>query len=76
MTPEPAVDGLVERSTRIILRPLANPLPLGFLALAGGTFVLSGLQLNWIKPSEGTNVALILIGFVFPSSSSPPSSGS
>ena len=24
------------RATRVVLRPIANPLPLGFLALAGG----------------------------------------
>jgi uncharacterized protein len=57
---------LAERAARIVLRPLANPLPLGFLALAGGTLVVSGLQLGWVEPSEGRNVALILIGFVFP----------
>ena len=53
-------------STQITLRPIANPLPLGFLALAGGTLVLSGLQLGWISSSESHDVALILIAFVFP----------
>lgn len=33
-------------ATRIVLRPIANPLPLGFLALAGGSFVISGLHLG------------------------------
>jgi hypothetical protein len=56
----------VERATRIMLRPLANPLPLGFLALGAGTFVLAGLQLGWIVPTEGHAVALILLAFVFP----------
>lgn len=51
---------------RIVLRPLANPLPLGFLALAGGTFVLSGLQLGWIPASQGRDVGLILLAFAFP----------
>ena len=27
----------VEHAARIVLRPIGNPLPLGFLALAGGT---------------------------------------
>jgi succinate-acetate transporter protein len=53
-------------NTRIVLRPIANPLPLGFLALAGGTLVVAGLQLGWLKPAEGHNVALILLAFVFP----------
>jgi succinate-acetate transporter protein len=57
---------LLERSTRVVLRPLGNPLPLGFLALAGGTFVLGALQLGWLDASEGADVALIVIAFVVP----------
>src|SRR5205085_5196786 len=53
-------------AARIVLRPLGNPLPLGFLALAAGTLLLSGLQLGWLQPSDGQDVALILIAFVFP----------
>jgi hypothetical protein len=49
-----------------VLRPVGNPLPLGFLALAGGTLLVSGLQLDWLQPGEGQNVAIILIAFVFP----------
>ena len=52
--------------SRIFLRPIANPLPLGFLGLAAATLLLSGLQLGWLDTSEGQNVALILIAFVFP----------
>jgi uncharacterized protein len=52
--------------SRIMLRPLGNPLPLGFIALAGGTLLVSGLQLKWLEPAEGTQVALVLIAFVFP----------
>src|SRR4051812_50175935 len=59
-------DGSVERATRIMLRPLANPLPLGFLALGAGTLVLAGLQLGWLSLTEGRSVALILLAFVFP----------
>ena len=53
-------------AARIVLRPLGNPLPLGFLALAGGTLLMSGLQLGWLRPADGADVALILIAFVFP----------
>jgi uncharacterized protein len=53
-------------ATRIVLRPIGNPLPLGFLALAGGTLMVSGFQLGWLKPALGQDVAMILIGFVFP----------
>jgi uncharacterized protein len=53
-------------ATRIVVRPIANPLPLGFLALAGGTLLVSGLQLEWLAAPEGDAVALALIAFVFP----------
>jgi succinate-acetate transporter protein len=53
-------------ATRINLRPIANPLPLGFLALAGGTLLLSGLQLGWVEPAESRNVGIITIAFVVP----------
>ncbi|WP_236826082.1 MULTISPECIES: GPR1/FUN34/YaaH family transporter [unclassified Blastococcus] len=39
--------------TRIVLRPLATPLPLGFLALALATTMFSAVQLGWIPPDEG-----------------------
>ena len=51
---------------RIVLRPIANPLPLGFLALAAGTLLVSGLQLDWLAPTQGEDVGLILLAFVFP----------
>jgi uncharacterized protein len=51
---------------RVILRPIGNPLPLGFLALAGATLLVSGLQLGWLASSQGKDVALVLIAFVFP----------
>ena len=51
---------------QVFLRPLANPLPLGFLALAGATLLVSGLQLEWLEPSDGAGVGLILIAFAFP----------
>jgi uncharacterized protein len=56
----------VEHAARIVLRPIGNPLPLGFLALAGGTLVVSGLQLGWLQQEEGRQVALIVLAFVFP----------
>ena len=56
----------VDHAARVVLRPIGNPLPLGFLALAGGTLLVSGLQLGWLQQEEGQQVALILIAFVFP----------
>jgi uncharacterized protein len=59
-------DAAPEAFTRIMLRPIANPLPLGFLALAGGTLLLSGLQLGWVERSESHTLGLIVIAFVVP----------
>jgi len=56
----------MERMTRITLRPMASPLAIGFGGLVAATFVVAGLNLGWIPPTEGRNVALVLIAFVFP----------
>jgi uncharacterized protein len=56
----------LERVARVNLRPIASPMPIGFIGLAGGTITLAALNLGWIPKSEGTNVALALVAFVFP----------
>jgi succinate-acetate transporter protein len=56
----------IEHVVRIELRPIANPLPLGFIALAGGTVTLAALNLGWVEQAESPNIALVLIAFVFP----------
>jgi uncharacterized protein len=52
--------------TRVVLRPLANPLPLGFFALASATLLLSGQQLSWFPKAESPQLALFLLAFVVP----------
>jgi succinate-acetate transporter protein len=52
--------------TRIVLRPLAGPLALGFFGLAAGTFVVAGLQLGWVEPDESRQIALCLLAFTAP----------
>lgn len=52
--------------TRIVLRPYALPLPLGFLALAVGSCLLTSLQLNWIPVSDTSQVATAVLTFVVP----------
>jgi succinate-acetate transporter protein len=49
----------------ITLRPIGGPLSIGLYGLSAATLVLAGLQLGWISPQEGKNVALALIGFAF-----------
>ena len=58
--------GIDLSTTRIVLRPLASPLPLGFLGLAGATLVVAGLNLGWIGVEETTLAALLLIAFTVP----------
>jgi succinate-acetate transporter protein len=52
--------------TLITLRPVAGPLALGFFGLAAATFVMSGLQLGWVDPSQGRQVALCILAFTVP----------
>lgn len=52
--------------SRIFLRPIGTPLPLGFLALCGATVVASALQLGWVPASEAKSIALVLVAFVAP----------
>jgi succinate-acetate transporter protein len=52
--------------TRVVLRPIAGPLALGFFGLAAATVVMSGLQLGWVEPTEGKQVALCILAFTVP----------
>jgi len=56
----------IEGMTRIVLRPLASPLPLAFFAFGAGSLMLSGLQLGLIPASETRSVAIAQAAFVFP----------
>jgi succinate-acetate transporter protein len=59
--------GSAERPpAEVFLRPLGNPIPLAFFALAAGTFTLAALQLGWIPAGQSRHVALVLVAFVFP----------
>jgi hypothetical protein len=49
-----------------MLRPIATPFPLGLLALATATLLVSGLELGWFASADRRTVALGLIAFAFP----------
>jgi succinate-acetate transporter protein len=51
---------------RIVLRPLASPLPIGFFAFAIGSFLFSTLELTWVAPGQSHQLAVIMIAFVAP----------
>ncbi|HET7327719.1 MAG TPA: hypothetical protein VFJ14_10605 [Nocardioidaceae bacterium] len=44
--------------TGVALRPVATPLPLGFLALVVATTTFSAVQLRWVGPDQATFAAL------------------
>jgi uncharacterized protein len=59
-------DGAIGERTRIVLRPIGSPLPLGLLALMCAGVLLSLQQLGAFPQSETQSIGLILVGFVVP----------
>jgi uncharacterized protein len=53
-------------ATRVVLRPLATPLPLGFLALTLATTVFSAVQLGWIPPDQGRVAGITALAVAVP----------
>ena len=62
----PQLDPDLMHATRIMLRPIATPFPLAFMALACATLLVAGLELGWFAPADTDVVALALIAFAFP----------
>lgn len=56
----------VEELTRIVLRPLASPLPLAFFTFGVGSLLQSALQFGVVPQEESRNLALLYGAFVFP----------
>ena len=55
-----------QRALRIVVRPLASPLPLGFVGLAGGTIALSAQQLGWVPAGQSHSVAVAALLIAVP----------
>jgi hypothetical protein len=51
---------------RIVVRPYASALPLGFFAFGIGMLLLGGLGNGWLHASDRHTVGLLLAAFVFP----------
>jgi uncharacterized protein len=51
---------------RVVLRPVATPLPLGFLALVLATTVFSAVQLGWVAPDPGRVAAITAVAATVP----------
>ncbi|MDQ6783186.1 MAG: GPR1/FUN34/YaaH family transporter [Actinomycetota bacterium] len=56
----------VETMSRITIRPIGSPLPLGFAALGAASVVLSGVQLGWVPIEESHQAAVAVIAFAVP----------
>jgi len=50
-----------EAITRIVLRPVATSLPLGFLAFGAGTILLTALELRWVPPAQSTTLMVMVL---------------
>ncbi|MGH3097073.1 MAG: hypothetical protein ACRDMV_13885 [Streptosporangiales bacterium] len=59
-------EGDPQQAVRFFLRPLGNPLPLGFVGLAGGTLALAGMQLGWVPTAQSHQVALAILLIAVP----------
>jgi succinate-acetate transporter protein len=55
-----------DAQTRIILRPIGSPLPLGFFAFAVGIAMTSLLSLDVFPQQDARQVAVILVAFTGP----------
>jgi hypothetical protein len=59
---EETADDLVPRdAVRIMLRPVASSLPLGFFAFGTGTVLLSALELGWAPAADGRQLMVMLL---------------
>ena len=60
-------DGQDARSAaRIFLRPIGSPLPLGMVALAGASVMLTADQVGWLPTTQGHDVAAAILAFAVP----------
>jgi hypothetical protein len=55
-----------EDLTRIVLRPLASSLPLGFFAFGTGSVLLSSLELHWVPQDQTRPLMVLILVFVVP----------
>ncbi|HEX4063606.1 MAG TPA: GPR1/FUN34/YaaH family transporter [Streptosporangiaceae bacterium] len=66
MSPKERGELAPEAITRIVLRPVASPLPLGFLAFGTGTILLTALELQWVPLAQGSALMVMVLAFVAP----------
>jgi succinate-acetate transporter protein len=52
--------------TRIVLRPLASSLPLGFLAFGMGAILVTAVELHWVPLAQTRLLIVMVLAFVVP----------
>ncbi len=63
----PAPGEQAAQATRIVLRPIASPFPLGFSALATASLLVAGSELGWlVSRSDRPLIAIVLVAFAAP----------
>lgn len=62
---QPSADGTDDqfRATRVVLRPIANPFPVGFAGLAAASVTVAGTELGWIGHPDFVHAGLIVLIF-------------
>ena len=60
MQPDPATANDQLGATRVVLRPIASPFPLGFAGLAAASVIMAGTELGWIRHSDYAHAGLIV----------------
>lgn len=59
-------DREAEAVFRVVLRPIASSLPLGFFAFTAGTVLLTALELQWVPVTESRQLMMLVLAFVVP----------
>jgi succinate-acetate transporter protein len=55
-----------DERARVVVTPIATPLPLTCLGLVGATTILSGLELHWISPGDARLTGWTLLAVPLP----------
>ena len=56
----------IHPQVRVVVRPFGSVVPLGFFAFGIGMFLFAAYDAQWVKPTEGHTVGLMLVSFVAP----------
>lgn len=64
--PDPDRSLVPGQMARIVLRPLASSLPMGFFAFGMGTILLTAVELHWTALAQTSSLMIMVLAFVAP----------